>query len=128
MFIKTMTRLSYSLFDVALFVTTASSTYLLWIGLHFLATQTYVKYCVGSTWIDVVFSIFYVSTPFCQGVSWVIYHGSRNMYLMWFVLGTFLSRLIVQYMYVPHGEIFPKVNPNHSTNIPVSNSNTVKTD
>lgn len=83
------------LFDMALFVTSAMSTYLLWVFLHFMAAQTYIKYCVGNTWSHMVLSIFYVSSPFCQGVSWVIFHGSRNIYFMWFVLGSFLSKYFV---------------------------------
>ena len=85
--------------NAAIFVTSASWTYVLWVVLHFFAAQMYVKYCVGTTWTNMLLSIFYVSTPFCQGVSWVLYHGAHHIYWMWFVLGTFLSQQIISVLF-----------------------------
>ena len=87
--------------NAAIFVASASWTYILWVALHFCAAQTYVKYCVGSTWTDMFLSIFYVSTPFCQGVSWVLYHGAHHIYWMWFVLGTYVSQQMMNMLFTP---------------------------
>ena len=90
------------LLDCAIFITSASYTYLAWIFLHFIAAHTYVKYCVGYKWYDIILSILYIPSPYCQGLSWVIYNGSKTIATMWFVLGTYLSSILLKYLFVPN--------------------------
>jgi hypothetical protein len=75
-----------------------ASCYLSWVILNFTAAQLYIKYCVGTTFIDMIYSIFYVPSPHCQGLSWVIFHGSRNITAMWFIIGTYMSSIFLQNM------------------------------
>ena len=70
--------------------------YLSWVVLHFMAAQLYLKYCVGTTFLDMIYSIFYVPSPHCQGLSWAIYHGSKNITAMWFIMGTYMSSIFLQ--------------------------------
>jgi hypothetical protein len=79
------------LIDLTIFVTSASGMYVLWTLVHFIAAHIYIKHCVGSTALDMAISVFYVSSPYCQGVSWLIYTGSRQIAYIWMVLGTYLS-------------------------------------
>lgn len=82
--------------DLIFYGVNAGSCYILWIFLHFAATQLYVKYCVGTTFLDMIYSVLYVPSPHCQGLSWVIFHGSRNISAMWFILGTYTSSILIQ--------------------------------
>ena len=87
------------LIDVAIFVTSACNAYLLWILLHFVASHIYVRYCVGSNWYDIFLSVIYVSSPYCQGISWIIYTGSKQIVSMWMVFGTYASTKLLQNMF-----------------------------
>jgi hypothetical protein len=84
------------LIDLIVFVTSASGIYVLWILVNFIAAHVYIRHCVGSTALDIAVSVFYVSSPYCQGVSWLIYTGSRQIAYIWMVLGTYLSTKLLQ--------------------------------
>jgi hypothetical protein len=92
--------LYYRILDTAIFVFSACSTYLFWVLLHFIAAQIYLRHCVGSSWVDLLYSVIFVSSPYCQGLSWIIYHGSQQISAMWFVFGTYISnKLLTQYIH-----------------------------
>lgn len=91
-------------FEYLLFFLSASSTYIAWIILHFIASHCYLHYCVGYGYLDIIFSTIYVSTPFCQGLNWLIYNGSKNIITMWFLFGTYLSNLLLKYLFIPPTE------------------------
>lgn len=84
-----------SLLTTAIFVTSACSAYIIWTFLHFAAAQIYIRHCVGSTWMDLLYSMIFVSSPYCQGLSWIIYHGSRQISAMWFIFGTYMSNKLL---------------------------------
>ena len=93
--ITSMHTVRDKLFYLALFITNSSASYIIWVLLHFISTQLYVTHCVGSRWIDILYSVVFVPSPYCQGLSWVIYTGSRQLNAMWFILGTYLSNLLL---------------------------------
>jgi len=73
-----------------------SGIYLLWIFLHFLASQLYVKLCVPNTIVGFLLSPFMTATPHCQGLRWIIYNSGSMINNMWIVLGTWISsRLLI---------------------------------
>lgn len=70
--------------------------YLLWILLHFGATQMYVIYCVPNTWFGFLTSPFLTTTPHCQGLRWIIYNGGNQITNMWLSIGSWIYiKLIV---------------------------------
>ena len=87
-----------------LFLLSVSSTYVGWILLHFIASHSYLQYCVGYGYFDILLSIFYIPTPFCQGLNWLIYNGSKNIMTMWFLFGTYLSNLLLKHLFIPPTE------------------------
>lgn len=64
--------------------------YLLWIILHFGATQFYVEYCVPKTWFGLLSSPFLTNTPHCQGLRWLIYNGGNQINNMWISIGSWI--------------------------------------
>jgi len=82
--------------EIAIFICSASSMYVLWVFLHFIASHIYIEHCVGKTFIDIIFSVIYTSSPYCQGLSWMIYTGSRQIATMWMVLGTYVSSKLMK--------------------------------
>lgn len=77
--------------DVSLCVYHATLMYVIWIILHFISVHTYTEYCTGRTVFGLLSSAVHVSSPFCQGLSWVIYTGSRQILNMWIILASFIS-------------------------------------
>jgi hypothetical protein len=72
-----------------------SKIYLLWILLHFIASQLYIKLCVPSTLWGFLISPFIVATPYCQGLRWVVYNAANIINNMWVVLGTWICSTIL---------------------------------
>jgi len=72
------------------FVFQISSVYLMWILLHYFSSQLYVKLCTPSNMYGLLMSPFLVTTPYCQGLRWLIYNGSVMINNMWIVLATWL--------------------------------------
>jgi hypothetical protein len=86
----------------------AISMYVVWVLLHYVSSHLYLEYCVGNSIYGFVMSIFYVSTPFCQGLSWIIFTGSRQMLGMWIIIGTYVSGKLL-YGLFKKKETIPKV-------------------
>lgn len=72
-----------------------SGIYLLWIFLHFLASQLYVKMCVPNTLIGFFMSPFMTATPHCQGLRWIIYNSGSMINNMWIILGAWICSTIL---------------------------------
>lgn len=74
----------------------ASSLYLFWICLHYLAANMYTYYCVPNFFQGFIMSPFLVSAPHCRAIRWVVHNGGNTIDNMWIMLATWLcSRLIV---------------------------------
>lgn len=69
--------------------------YFLWIILHYLASQLYVRYCVPNSLFGFVISPFMVSTPHCQGLRWVVYNAANIINNMWTILGAWICSTIL---------------------------------
>jgi hypothetical protein len=62
----------------------------MWIILHYIASQLYIKFCVPSNFIGFIVSPFLTSTPHCQGLRWIIFNGAGVINNMWIVIGTWI--------------------------------------
>lgn len=96
------------------FVFQISGVYLMWILLHYFASQLYVKLCTPGNMYGLLMSPFLVTTPYCQGLRWVIYNGSVMINNMWIVLATWLCANIF---------IMNNNNLNNNVNINENNNN-----
>jgi hypothetical protein len=67
-----------------------SKIYLMWILLHYFASHLYVKLCTPSNLWGFFMTPFLTSTPYCQGLRWVIYNGANMINHMWIILATWL--------------------------------------
>jgi len=76
---------------IIIFTINASSIYLLWIILHYIASHLYVKYCVPNSLFGFIISPFMVSTRHCMAIRWIIYHGANSIDTMWIILGTWIT-------------------------------------
>ena len=77
------------------FVSPAVCISITWIFLHYIATHVYYEHCCGNTFYMLIMSVFHVSSPFCQGMSWVIYTGSRQILGIWIIMGTYVSSKLI---------------------------------
>jgi hypothetical protein len=69
--------------------------YLLWIFLHYLASQLYVKMCVPYSVVGFLLSPFMVATPHCQGLRWIIYNSAIIINNMWIIFGAWITSNIL---------------------------------
>jgi len=72
-----------------------SGIYLLWILLHYVAAQLYVKFCVPNNIVGFLLSPFMTATPHCQGLRWIIYNAANMINNMWIILGTWICSTIL---------------------------------
>ena len=73
----------------------ASSMYLVWIVLHYMAGQLYSYYCAPSIFGGFFVSPFLVSAPHCKALRWALYNGGNVIDSMWIVLATWLCSKIM---------------------------------
>lgn len=69
--------------------------YMLWVSLHYVASQLYIELCVPKTVFGFLASPFITSTPQCQSLRWVIYNGANIISNMWIVLGTWITTTLL---------------------------------
>lgn len=67
-----------------------SGIYIVWIFLHYFASQLYVKMCVPSTVFGFLLSPFMTATPHCQGLRWIVYNAANIINNMWIILGAWI--------------------------------------
>ena len=73
------------------FINAAAGLFLLWVVIHFVATQLYVYYCVPLTFMGFIMSPLMVAAPHCCAFRWCIINGANNISTMWVVFGTWLA-------------------------------------
>jgi hypothetical protein len=72
-----------------------SGIYLVWIFLHYISSQLYVKLCVPNTIIGFLISPFMTATPHCQGLRWIIYNAANVINNMWIIFGAWICSTIL---------------------------------
>ena len=79
--IETIKQTIYSFVDLF-------GIYLLWICLHYAASQLYVPLCAPNDVKGFVLSPFIAPAPHCQALRWLIYNGGNSISAMWIIFGT----------------------------------------
>jgi hypothetical protein len=72
-----------------------SGIYLLWIFLHYIASQLYIELCVPKSIMGFLISPFMTATPQCQGLRWVVYNAANIINNMWILLGTWICSTLL---------------------------------
>ena len=70
--------------------------YLLWIILHYLGSNLYVKLCTHNSLYGFLLSPFLNNSIHCVGLRWIINQGSISINSMWVVLGTYISSKLIK--------------------------------
>lgn len=73
---------------------TIGGMYIGWIGVHYIASHLYIKFCIPNTLYGFLISPFMTATPHCQGLRWLIYNSAIMINNMWLTLGTWLCSTI----------------------------------
>jgi len=90
------------IFKIGEWVIKISGIYLVWIALHFFASQFYIELCVPKTIYGFIVSPFLMATPHCQALRWIVYNGANAINNMWIVMGTWLCSQIMFYTNTNH--------------------------
>ena len=69
--------------------------YLLWIVIHYLASQYYVPFCSPRSIWGFIITPILAATPQCKGLRWVINTGGNTMETMWVILGVWVCTKIM---------------------------------
>ena len=72
-----------------------SRIYLLWILLHYIASQLYIQLCVPRTILGFLMSPFMTATPHCQSLRWVVYNAANVINNMWYIIGAWICSNIL---------------------------------
>jgi len=57
--------------------------FILWISIHFIASNLYAQFCAELTILGFVKSIFVAQAPHCIALRWIIYNGGLAINSMW---------------------------------------------
>ena len=82
------------LYKTTLIAFNLCKVYLLWIFLHHVGLQFYVKYCAPPTFIGMIMYPFLASTPHCKAIRWVIYNSGITFDNMFSVFAVWLYNKI----------------------------------
>jgi hypothetical protein len=80
--------LSIHLYDIV-------GIFILWIVLHYVASNIYPVLCCELSLVGLIKSIFMTQTPQCVALRWLIYNGGSVINSMWMTLGLWLSSKLV---------------------------------
>ena len=72
--------------------------YLCFIISHYFAAHLYTYYCVPSSFLGFIQSVFLTPLPHCTALRWVIYYGGNSLSYMWILLGAWVISIISNYM------------------------------
>lgn len=73
-----------------------TKVYILWIVIHYISVQLYVKHCVPSTVWGFITSPILVSSPHCKAMRWMLHTGANTIDNMWNTIGVWFSARILQ--------------------------------
>jgi hypothetical protein len=95
--IKTTSLIMRTTTSTIYFIYDATKIYLLWVVLHYGASQLYAPVCSPYTlWGFIITPILSV-TPQCKALRWIINTGGNTMETMWVILGAWLCAKIIPY-------------------------------
>ena len=68
--------------------------YILWILLHYYASQMYVTYCVPTGFYGFLITPILVQSPHCCIFRWMINNGAYTINNIWGFIGGFIMRIL----------------------------------
>jgi hypothetical protein len=74
--------------------------FILWIWLHYVASNMYPKFCTELSFIGFIKSIFLTQSPHCVAMRWVIYNGGNVINSMWISVGIWISAKIFTNLFI----------------------------
>ena len=73
-----------------------TKVYILWIVIHYISVQLYIKHCVPSTMWGFITSPILVSSPHCKAMRWMLHTGATIIDNMWNTIGVWFSAKLLQ--------------------------------
>jgi hypothetical protein len=73
----------------------AFGIYGIWILLHYVSANLYVRLCAYPSFVGFIASPFLAASPHCSALRWAIYNGGNSITSMWVVMGVWLLSYIV---------------------------------
>lgn len=73
-----------------------TKVYILWIIIHYISVQLYVKHCVPSSLWGFITSPILVSSPHCKAMRWILHIGANTIDNMWNTIGVWFSTRLLQ--------------------------------
>lgn len=86
---KAYMELMVSLYQDNRLIANTLSIYTSWILIHYVSSHLYSLQCTNYSIWGFITSPINISTPYCRGLSWVIYSGSEKIFNMWNLLGSY---------------------------------------
>ena len=65
--------------------------FILWISIHYIASNLYPKFCAELSMLGFVKSIFVAQAPHCIALRWIIYNGGLAINSMWISIGMWVT-------------------------------------
>jgi len=73
-----------------------TKVYILWVIIHYISVQLYVKHCVPSSILGFITSPILVSSPHCKAMRWMLHTGANTIDNMWNTIGVWFSTKLLQ--------------------------------
>jgi hypothetical protein len=78
-----------------------AGVFILWIIIHYIASNLYPKFCAELTFLGLIKSMFVAQSPHCIALRWVIYNGGIAINSMWvsiafWVTTKMLKKIVVE--------------------------------
>ena len=70
--------------------------FILWIIIHYIASNLYHRFCAELTLIGFIKSIFVAQSPHCIALRWVIYNGGLAINNMWLSIGIWFTGKLIK--------------------------------
>ena len=83
-------KTGYYLYKAVVIFVKIGGIYVVWILLHYFSSIFYTKLCTPNSVWGLIMSPFLITTPYCQGLRWLIYNGANMINHMWLILATWL--------------------------------------
>ena len=69
----------------------AAGVFILWIIIHYIASNLYPKFCAELTFLGFIKSMFVAQAPHCIALRWIIYNGGIAINSMWISIALLIT-------------------------------------
>lgn len=74
--------------------------FILWIVIHYIASNMYAKFCAEVGVVGFIKSIFVAQAPHCIAMRWIIYNGGNVINNMWLSIGVWLTGKLLKDLFI----------------------------